>query len=221
MDALLQSAHASESKDLLLPAWATSSLFTTVAGQGWLVGLAEPALDAGTALAYRRVGRQGGIGNSDRDGLFEQKIGAQKHDRSSSGPRKAVSCCACLRAGTLGPQGCAPSALDHDLSPDVVGRGLGRAGAAWRNPPMMDRLRPRLLFMLKICSVIAACANCGRSTDTTSTSCRDPDCPQGRQNGSTAATAAARRSRPAPLGIRAHDKAFVTIGANDPRCLGR
>ena len=32
------------------------------------------------------------------------------------------------------------------------------------------------------------------------------------------ATAAARRSRPAPPGIRAHDKAFVTIGANDPRC---
>ena len=30
-------AHASESKDLLLPAWATSS-FTTVAGQGWLAG---------------------------------------------------------------------------------------------------------------------------------------------------------------------------------------
>src|ERR1700733_11290549 len=47
------------SKDLLLPTWATSS-FTTVAGQGWLVGLAEPALDAGTTLAYRRGRRQGG-----------------------------------------------------------------------------------------------------------------------------------------------------------------
>ena len=35
--ALLQFAHASESKDQLLPAWATSS-FTTVAGQGWLAG---------------------------------------------------------------------------------------------------------------------------------------------------------------------------------------
>ena len=90
--------------DLLLPAWATSS-FTTVAGQGWLVGLAEPALDAETTLAYRRVGRQGGIGSSDRDGLFEQEIGAQEHDRSSSGPRKAVSRFACLRAGTLGQQG--------------------------------------------------------------------------------------------------------------------
>ena len=66
-------AHASgEQDDLLLPARATSS-FTTVAGQGWLVGLAEPALDAGTTLAYRRVGRQGGIGSSDRDGLFEQE----------------------------------------------------------------------------------------------------------------------------------------------------
>ena len=37
-------AHASESKDLLLPAWATSS-FTTVAGQGWLAG-PKPSLDA-------------------------------------------------------------------------------------------------------------------------------------------------------------------------------
>ena len=54
--------------------------FTTVAGQGWLVGLAEPALDAGTTLAYRRVRRQGEVGSSDRDGLFEQEIGAQKHD---------------------------------------------------------------------------------------------------------------------------------------------
>ena len=44
MDALLQFAHASESKDLLLPAWATSS-FTTVAGQGWLAG-PKPSLDA-------------------------------------------------------------------------------------------------------------------------------------------------------------------------------
>ena len=91
-------AHASESKDQLLPAWATSS-FTTVAGQGWLAGLAEPALDAGTTLAYRRVGRQGVVGSSDRDGLFEQESGAQKHDRSSSGARKAVSRCACLMAG--------------------------------------------------------------------------------------------------------------------------
>ena len=65
-----------------MPARATSS-FTTVAGQGWLVGLSEPALDAGTSLAYRRVGRQGGIGSSDRDGLFEQESGVQKHDRSS------------------------------------------------------------------------------------------------------------------------------------------
>jgi hypothetical protein len=72
-----------ESKDLLLPAWATSS-FTTVAGQGWLAGLAEPALDARTTLAYRRVGRQGGIGSSDRDGLFEQEIGVLKHGRSTS-----------------------------------------------------------------------------------------------------------------------------------------
>jgi hypothetical protein len=72
-------ARASESKDLLLPAWATSS-FTTVAGQGWLVGLGEPALDAGTTLAYRRVRRQGEVGSSDRDGLFEPEIGAQKHD---------------------------------------------------------------------------------------------------------------------------------------------
>ena len=79
-----------EQHDLLLPAGATSS-FTTVAGQGWLVGLAEPALDAGTTLAYRRVRRQGEVGSSDRDGLFEQEIGAQKHDRSSRGPRKAVS----------------------------------------------------------------------------------------------------------------------------------
>src|ERR1700722_10663470 len=78
------------SKDLLLPAWATSS-FTTVAGQGWLVGLAEPALDAGTTLAYHRVRRQGGIDSLDRDGLFEQEIGAQEHDRSSRGPRKVVS----------------------------------------------------------------------------------------------------------------------------------
>jgi hypothetical protein len=76
---MLSFAHASESKDLLLPTWATSS-FTTVAGQGWLVGLSEPALDAGTTLAYRRVGRQGGIGSSDREGLFEQQSGAQKHD---------------------------------------------------------------------------------------------------------------------------------------------
>jgi hypothetical protein len=37
IDALLQFAHTSESKDQLLPAWATSS-FTTVAGQGWLAG---------------------------------------------------------------------------------------------------------------------------------------------------------------------------------------
>src|ERR1700733_12760430 len=78
-------AHASgEQDDLLLPAWAASS-FTTFAGQGWLAGLSEPALDAGTTLAYRRVGRQGGIGSSDRDGLFEQESGAQKHDRSSRG----------------------------------------------------------------------------------------------------------------------------------------
>ena len=48
--ALLQFAHASESKDQLLPAWATSS-FTTVAGQGWLAGLAEPALDAARHIA--------------------------------------------------------------------------------------------------------------------------------------------------------------------------
>jgi hypothetical protein len=79
-----------EQRDLLLPAWATSS-FTTVAGQGWLVGLAEPALDAATTLAYRRVRRQGGIDSLDRDGLFEQEIGAQEHDRSSRGPRKVVS----------------------------------------------------------------------------------------------------------------------------------
>ena len=91
-----------ESKDLLLPAWATSS-FTTVAGQGWLAGLAEPALDAGPTLACRRVRRQAGIGSSDRDGLFEQKFGAHKHDRSSSGPRKAVSCCACLTRALPAP----------------------------------------------------------------------------------------------------------------------
>jgi hypothetical protein len=48
-------------EDLLLPTWATSS-FTTVAGQGWLAGLAEPALDAGTTLAYRRVGGKTGSG---------------------------------------------------------------------------------------------------------------------------------------------------------------
>ena len=79
MVALLRTAHASESKDLLLPAWATSS-FTTVAGQGWLAGLAEPALDAGTTLAYCRVGRQGSGRGLDGDGLFEQEFGAQKHD---------------------------------------------------------------------------------------------------------------------------------------------
>ena len=136
-------ARASESKDLLLPARATSS-FTTVAGQGWLVGLAEPALDAETTLAYRRVGRQDGIGNSDRDGLFEQEIGAQEHDRSSSGPRKAVSRFACLRAGTLGPQGCAPWALAHGSVPAVV-----RArGTAWR-ALMMDRARTHLLAYAK------------------------------------------------------------------------
>src|SRR5580700_7823375 len=73
-----------EQHDLLLPAWATSS-FTTVAGQGWLVGLAQPALDAGTTLACRRLGEQGGIGSLDRDGLFEQQCGSQKHDRSFSG----------------------------------------------------------------------------------------------------------------------------------------
>ena len=44
MVALLQCARASERKDLLLPARATSS-FTTVAGQGWLAG-PKPALDA-------------------------------------------------------------------------------------------------------------------------------------------------------------------------------
>ena len=82
--------HAPESKDQLLPAGATSS-FTTVAGQGWLVGLAEPALDAGTTLAYRRVRRQGEVGSSDRDGLFEQEIGAQKHDRSSRGAESSLS----------------------------------------------------------------------------------------------------------------------------------
>ena len=37
-------AHASESKDQLLPVRATSS-FTTVAGQGWLAG-PKPSLDA-------------------------------------------------------------------------------------------------------------------------------------------------------------------------------
>ncbi len=42
-------AHASESKDQLLPAWATSS-FTTVAGQGWLAG-PKPSLDAFTHVA--------------------------------------------------------------------------------------------------------------------------------------------------------------------------
>ena len=42
--ALLQFAHAPESKGLLLPARATSS-FTTVAGQGWLAG-PKPSLDA-------------------------------------------------------------------------------------------------------------------------------------------------------------------------------
>ena len=51
--------NASESKDLLLPAWATSS-FTTVAGQGWLAGLAEPALDAGTTLACPDSGSKAG-----------------------------------------------------------------------------------------------------------------------------------------------------------------
>src|SRR6478672_3023436 len=60
--------------------------FTTVAGQGWLAGLAEPALDAETTLARRRAGRQGGIGSLDRDGLFEQETGAKEHDRSSSLP---------------------------------------------------------------------------------------------------------------------------------------
>jgi hypothetical protein len=68
-----------EQHDLLLPAWATS-LVTTFAGQGWLVGLAEPALDAETTLAYRRVGRQAVVGSSDGDGLFEQELGPQRHD---------------------------------------------------------------------------------------------------------------------------------------------
>jgi hypothetical protein len=86
MDALLQFTHAPESKDLLLPAWATSS-FATVAGQGWLAG-PKPSLDAGTTLAYCRVGRQDALGNSGHDGLFEQETDAQKHDRSSSGARK-------------------------------------------------------------------------------------------------------------------------------------
>src|SRR3984957_6159797 len=79
-----------EQPDLLLPPWATSSS-TTVAGEGWLGGLAEPALDVATTLAFRRVRRQGGIDRLDRDGLFEQEIGAQEHDRSSRGPRKVVS----------------------------------------------------------------------------------------------------------------------------------
>jgi hypothetical protein len=84
-----------EQETLLLPD-AGHIVFATVAGQGWLAGLAEPALDAGTTLAYRRVGRQGGIGSTDRDGLFEQESGARKHDRSFEGARKAVSRCACL-----------------------------------------------------------------------------------------------------------------------------
>ena len=66
--------------------------------------------------------------------------------------------------------------------------------------------------------VIASCTNCGRSTDVNVDLLPETLTVPGLAGDSAAAAAAVTRSRPDPLGIRAHSRAFLTIGANGRRC---
>ena len=69
--------------------------------------------------------------------------------------------------------------------------------------------------------VIAACANCGRSTDVNVDLLPKLSQSPRPANVSAAAAAAARRSGPAPLGIRAHDTVFPLSARTAPDVLGR
>ena len=63
-------------------------------------------------------------------------------------------------------------------------------------------------------SVIAACANCGRSADV------NVDLlPESLTVPEAGKRLCCSQSRPDPLGIRAHCRAFLTIGVNGRRCL--
>jgi hypothetical protein len=66
--------------------------------------------------------------------------------------------------------------------------------------------------------VIASCANCGRSADVNVDLLSDTLTVPRPADVSAAAAAAGTRCRPAPLGIGAHGRAFLTIGANGLRC---
>jgi hypothetical protein len=120
--------------------------FTTVAGQGWLVGLAEPALDAETTLAYRPVGDN--VGSAVRTAMASS---SRKLARKGMADLQ-VSLGKPFQGGTLGSQGSRLRLLptiSHPMSSDAGLGALGRPGEARQ----MDRTRPRLrlLVMLKIC----------------------------------------------------------------------
>jgi hypothetical protein len=66
-------------------------------------------------------------------------------------------------------------------------------------------------------SVVASCPNCGRSADVNVDLLPETLSPRSA-NGSAAGAAAARRTRPTPLGIRAHGRVFLIISANGRRC---
>ena len=68
-------------------------------------------------------------------------------------------------------------------------------------------------------SVVASCANCGRSADVNADLLPETLTVPRPGNASDAAAAAARPSRPDPLGTRgANPTAFLTFGPNARRC---